>query len=101
MGSRAWGYPITRMLQLCHLSPAHGGGKVAQRRACLPSASAPYVPICAAVSNTPVVVLAWRSAPGGPAMTVDRGWADGTCLNCQFVLHRSQQRQGCCELVGV
>lgn len=44
----------------------------------------PEVPICAAVSNTPVVVLAWRSAPGGPAMTVDRGWADGTCLNCQF-----------------
>ena len=35
-----------------------GGGNVAQRRACLPSASAPDVPFCAASRMAMAVVLA-------------------------------------------
>ena len=55
--------------------PVGGMAQAVRRRACLQIASAPEVPICAAVSNTPDVVLAWRSAPGWTCD--DSGWRLG------------------------
>ena len=46
----------------CPLPPVRGGGKVAQRPACLPSASTPDVPLCATARAATAVVLSRRSA---------------------------------------
>ena len=62
-----------------------GGGNVAQRRACLRSASAPEVPFCAAATRAMAVVLACRSAPervqsAVPSVTSCRG---RFCIICR------------------
>jgi len=54
-------YPLaTRLLSL---SPVRGVARIAQRRACLPHASAPEVPICAASGHLGTVVMCRPSAP--------------------------------------
>jgi hypothetical protein len=56
--------------------PVRGGGEVAQRRACLPHASAPEVPFCAAAMVATAVVLARRSEVGRRREIADSKCAD-------------------------
>src|SRR5665213_3121373 len=80
----------------------HGVAKATQRRTCLPSASAPDVPFCAAARMAMAVILARRSVPEWVRSIADSGAGGATCsTGCQarFSMRCSRDRWPPCLLL--